>query len=194
MLKIRLWLLALLLGACASPSSYVVLLANEDGSIGKVQVNGREGATLLEKHREGAQFAGPAGKSFPVSAEQLAEHFGAALAASPKLPVTFLLYFETGGAKLTRDSADIIPLVIAEIARRPAPDVSIIGHTESVGSDETNTRVGLVRARAIGEMIRSARITPERISLESHGKRNLLVKTPDNTAEGLNRRVEVTIR
>jgi outer membrane protein OmpA-like peptidoglycan-associated protein len=30
--------------------------------------------------------------------------------------------------------------------------------------------------------------------VESHGKRNLLVPTPDNTEEVRNRRVEVTIR
>ena len=32
------------------------------------------------------------------------------------------------------------------------------------------------------------------IEIESHGERDLLRKTPDNTAEPRNRRVEITIR
>lgn len=184
------------LAGCASKpsSSYVVLLANDDGSIGKVQVSGRDGTTLLEKNREGAVIGGPTGKTFVVSEENMAKDFGAAMAASPKKPQSFLLYFETGGAKLTRESAASIPEILEEIGRRPAPDISIVGHTDTVGSDEENARLGLTRARSVAGLIDSAKLPTVKISIESHGEKNLLVATPDNTAEPRNRRVEATVR
>ena len=182
------------LAGCASKPSYVVLLANDDGSIGKVQVTGRDGTTLLEKDREGTVIGGPTGKTFIVGEESMAKDFGAAMAASPQKPQSFLLYFETGGAKLTRESEASIPGILEEIGRRPAPDISIIGHTDTVGGDEENTRLGLTRARSVAGLIDSARLRTVSISVESHGEKNLLVATPDNTAEPRNRRVEVTVR
>lgn len=184
------------LAGCASkpPSSYVVLLANDDGSIGKVQVSGRDGTTLLEKNREGTVIGDPSGKTFVVSEESMAKDFGAAMAASPQKPRSFLLHFETGGAKLTRESAASIPEILGEIGRRPAPDISIVGHTDTVGSDEENGRLGLTRARSVAGLIDGAKLPTVKISIESHGEKNLLVATPDNTAEPRNRRVEVTVR
>lgn len=192
--SLALLLAVLSLGGCAGKPSYVVLLPNDDGSIGKVQVTGRDGTTLLEKHREGTVIGGPAGKTFIVSDENLAKDFGVAMAASPKKPQSFLLYFETGGAKLTRESAASIPEILEEIGRRPAPDISIIGHTDTVGGDEENARLGLVRARSVAGLIDGARLSTVSISVESHGEKNLLVATPDNTAEPRNRRVEVMVR
>ena len=88
------WVLWLLLGsglgACAQP--YVVLLQNEDGSIGKVRVTTKEGTTILEKSREGTVLEGDAGKTFPVSEDKINKDFGAALSASPKKPVSFYSY------------------------------------------------------------------------------------------------------
>ncbi len=186
-------LIVLALGGCAA-ESYVVLVPNDDGSLGKVLVSGRNGATLLEKSREGTLIGGEKGATFIVSEEKIARDFGAALAASPKKPRSFSLYFESGGARLTAQSQAEIPAILDEIASRAAPDVSIIGHTDTVGGDEENTRLGLTRARFVGELIKDAKIPADRVSLESHGKKNLLVATPDNTAEPLNRRVEVTVR
>ncbi len=181
------------LTACAG-ESYVVLVNNDDGSLGKVMVSGRNGPTLLDKNRQATVIGGEKDKTFIVSEEKIAKDFGAALAASPKQPKSFLVYFETGGAQLTAKSEADIPLILDEIASRMASDVSIIGHTDSVGGDEQNIRIGLTRASFVGSLIKDAKIPPERISVESHGKRNQLVATPDNTAEPQNRRVEVTIR
>ena len=51
------------------------------------------------------------------------------------------------------------------------------------------------RARQIAALVgRGSKLEASSISVESHGEKNLLVATPDNTAEPRNRRVEVTIR
>ena len=183
--------LALVLGGCA-PTSYVVLL--DDGVPGKLTLTGPHGTTVLEQNRQGAALGCAAGKTFTVSEAQLQRDFGAALAASPRRPVSFLLYFETAGARLTAQSEAEIPNVLAEVAHRPAADVSVIGHTDTVGAAAVNLELGLSRARFVAGRIAEAGVAPERVAVESHGEKNLLVATPDETDEPRNRCVEITVR
>lgn len=183
----------LILGLSACSQSYVVLL-DEDGRVGKVQVATAEGTTVLERSREGAAIGGEAGKTFTVSEDQINRDFGQALAASPKKPVSFYLYFEGGGATLTRVSAADLPKILKEISLRPAPDVSVIGHTDTVGDSRDNEQLSLARAKSIASLLKEAKLDADKIVVESHGEKNLLVPTPDNTDEPRNRRVEITVR
>ncbi|RIX49004.1 MAG: OmpA family protein [Rhodocyclales bacterium GT-UBC] len=181
------------LSGCAS-KSYVVLLPDEDGSVGKVVVNNAQGTTVLQAPREGAQLGGAAGKTFVVEQAQIDRDFGVALAASPRKPATYLLYFETGGAALTAVSQADLPRIRDDIKGRPAPDISVIGHTDTAGDAEANYKLGLKRAQQVVDLLGKTNLSPERITVDSHGERNLLVKTPDGIDEPRNRRVEVNVR
>lgn len=183
----------LLLSACSQ--SYVVLLAEDDGSLGKVQVTNQQGATILEDNQEAVDLGTEAGKTFTVSAEQIKEDFGAALAASPQKPLSYYLYFEGGTTTLTAESRADVPKIIDEITkRRPAVDISVIGHTDTVGDDQLNAKLSLERAKSVAELFQDAMPDASKVTIDSHGEKNLLVPTPDNTAEAKNRRVEVTVR
>jgi peptidoglycan-associated lipoprotein len=194
---------SLIVAGCANPSptlppvpaSYVVLLDDADGTTGEVRVTTSRGTTVLGKSRQAARFAGPAGEIFEASRDRINHDFGAALAAMPARPVSFLLYFAPGGTKLSPESEGEMARILAEIAARASPDISVIGHTDTTGSNEDNERLSLDRARTVAESIgRSTRLEAGKITVESHGKKNLLVATPNNTPEARNRRVEVTIR
>ncbi|CAL93246.1 OmpA family protein [Azoarcus olearius] len=186
-------LLATLLSGCA-PRSYLVLLENTDGSTGKVIVEGSDGRRqVVERAGDGVSLAAsPA----PVATTQetLSSDFGPAMAALPPPPTSFLLYFETAAARLTPESRNQLPRVLAQVRSRPAPDISIIGHTDTVGSNADNEALGLVRARTVLKLLEAAGVTAREITVTSHGERNLLVPTADNTDEARNRRVEVTVR
>ncbi len=181
------------LSGCAS-KSYVVLLPDDDGSVGKVEVSGKAGTTLLQGPSEGTALGGPAGKTFIVEPAQIERDFGAALAARPIRPKTYLLYFETGGAALMAVSQADLPRIRDDIKGRPAPDISVIGHTDTAGDAEANYRLGLKRAQQVVELIGKTNLSPERVTVDSHGERNLLVKTADGIDEPRNRRVEVNVR
>lgn len=185
-------LFALVLSGCSQ--SYVVLLAEEDGSLGKVEVTTPQGTTLLENNRDAVNLKGEAGKTFVASEQRIKEDFGAAMAASPEKPKPFYLYFEGGTATLTAESQADIPKIIAEIKRRPAADISIIGHTDTVGDDQTNAVLSLERAKSVAALFAEAMPDAGKVTVDSHGEKNLLVATPDNTDEPRNRRVEVTVR
>jgi outer membrane protein OmpA-like peptidoglycan-associated protein len=181
------------LASCAS-KSYVVLLPDDTGAVGKVVVTTAQGTTLLSHANEGALVGADAGKTFPVDPQRLAKDFGAALDASPKSPRSFMLHFESGGATLTEDSRKEISVITAEIKRRPGADISVIGHTDTTGDAEANFQLGLKRAEIVANLLDETGIARDRMAVESHGEKNLLIRTSDNIDEPRNRRVEVTVR
>lgn len=182
---------ALLLVGCAS-KSYVVLLENPDGSTGQVIVKGQKGEQIIKTAHYGALVDGST-LAAPVEENKIRKDFGDAMAARPKMPEHYLLYFQAG-ATLTEESEALIPKIIAEAADRPAVDVSVIGHTDTVGNEKDNEELALKRATTIAELLKEKGLKVHTLSIESHGERNLLILTPDNTVETKNRRVEISIR
>ncbi len=192
---------ALLLGCSTPPppappakaQSYVVLLASPDGSVGKVVVQGSKGEQVIDQAHSAALLDGSAAPA-PVDEVRLQLDFGEAMAARPVLPQHFILYFESGGAQLTTASLALLPEILESAKQRATVDMSIIGHSDTVGKADTNAALSLKRAQAVADLIRSKGLQVEALSVESHGERNLLVPTPDETPEPRNRRVEVTLR
>ncbi len=182
-------LLALLLGGCA-PKSYVVLLPSPDGTVGEVVVKGQKGEQVLTRAGQAGSLDGSA---LQVEDKQIKQDFGDAMAALPKIPVRFLLYFKTG-TTLTAESESLIPKIVADANTRPAVDISFIGHTDTLYTDPYNNQLALKRATKVSELLAQNGLKANSVTIESHGKRNLLVQTPDNTREPRNRRVEVSIR
>lgn len=184
--------LAALLGGCAGPGSYAVLLPSPDGSVGQVQVSGPKGVQTLTQANTGSALDGST-PAFAVSAEQLQRDFGAAMAARPALPEQFLLYFERG-SELTAESKALLDTVLARAKSRTSVDISVIGHTDTQGKASANEALALERANAMALRLRELGLANAVLVVESHGERNLLVKTPDEVAEPRNRRVEITLR
>lgn len=185
--------LTTLLTACAGPQSYVALLPSPDGSIGAVVVQGQRGQQVLTRAQTGALLDGSRAP-FEVSREQLQRDFGAAMAARPALPEQFLLYFESGGSELTSESQSLLGRVVERAKAWESVDMSVIGHSDTQGAVGTNEALALQRATVIAEQLRAMGLGDIVISVESHGERNLLVPTPDDTPEPRNRRVEITLR
>ena len=184
--------LATLLAGCAGPGSYVVLLPSPDGSVGNVVVKGTQGEQMLTQARQGTALNG-ATPPFTVSQEQLTRDFGAAMVARPALPEQFLLYFERG-AELTADSKALLARVLERARARTAVDISVIGHSDTLGPAESNETLALVRANTIAAQLKELGLQNAAMTVESHGERNLLISTADEVAEPRNRRVEVTLR
>ncbi len=190
--------LVALMAACASPpdkvpGSYAVLLPNADGTLGRVVIRGPGGEQTLTQARSGASLRGDT-PAFSVSQEQLTRDFGAAMAAAPLPPEQFLLYFESGGSNLTPESRALLPQIVERARARATLDLSVIGHSDTVGKADVNESLSLKRATMIVEQLRAIGLPDASIAIESHGERNLLVPTADEVAEPRNRRVEVTLR
>lgn len=184
---------ALLSTGCAS-KSYVVLMESPDGSSGAIEVRTGKGLARVDQKGYGVNLDGRSATPYQVEQPRIDKDFSAARAAQPALPKSYLLYFRTGGAKLTAKSQAEIPEILQTVRDRGPSAVSVIGHTDTVGSKLDNEDLGLLRARAIARQLQDNGLQALELVVTSHGEGNLLVKTPDNTPEPANRRVEITIR
>ena len=120
--------------------------------------------------------------------------YAALTAALPPPPAHFTLYFFEGSTRLTPPSEPELRKVLAELAKRPGVEVQITGHTDTVGSLADNDALSLRRAREIREALALQGLNLTITRAVGRGERELLVPTPDNTAEPRNRRVEITVR
>jgi adhesin transport system outer membrane protein len=173
--------------------SYVVLLPDRDNVVGKVVVQGKAGTQVLQDAQKGVKTNGGGG-AFAVSNEQLKRDFGGAMAALPVAPERFVLYFQRGSDLLVPESKALIPRIVERAAAHPGLDMSVIGHTDTSGSDQVNEVLGRERAAFVMAQLREAGLKTDTVVEESFGKKSLEVPTPDNTKEQRNRRVEVILR
>ncbi len=187
---------ALLLSAgCASqPGAYAVLLPSPGGGVGRVAVSDAGGMRVLERPMQATTLDRRAPLDFDVDTEQLARDFGAALAAQPPLPETLVVHFETGGVRLSVESARALAAFAARVRARPAPELMVVGHTDTVGTDAFNWQLGLERARQMAAILREHGVVPLTLSIASEGERALAVETADGVDEARNRRAVVTVR
>lgn len=186
---------AVLLGACATNSDLVVLVPDPDGKVGTVVVTGAQGAATLNQAYAAARVEeGRVAQPETVNEGEIKAIFGGALAAQPARPVSFLLYFTEGTDEYVPESRAVVDGFFAEIARRKAPEVAVIGHTDRVGGVEENDALSLKRAQRVRADLIQRGVPAQSISAAGRGEREPIVKTADNVSEPRNRRVEINVR
>jgi outer membrane protein OmpA-like peptidoglycan-associated protein len=205
MQKLRSWMVlpgllgsVLLLSACAPtiPRSYVVLVPDLDGAVGQVIVSGQKGSQVLTRAGQVAGIDGNEVKA-QLAGPKLDADFSDAKAAQPTPPEHFMLYFVSGGTRLTEESEIQFTDILTRWKTRGAQaivEVVVIGHTDTVGSAENNIALSAHRAKAVADRLQAAGLKLSALTLESHGEKNPLIPTKNGVSEPRNRRVQVTIR
>jgi outer membrane protein OmpA-like peptidoglycan-associated protein len=187
----------LLLVGCAKPvrDDLYVLLPGPEGKTGALSVESGGQQAVLDQPYASARVAEP-GRVQPgtVTEQEARQAFGAALEAQPGRPTSFTVYFLEGRDELTPDSRALLTSILDEIARRPAPEIVVIGHTDRVGAVPYNDTLSLRRAERVRDELVKVGIAAERIRVAGRGEREPLVATADEVAEPRNRRVEIDVR
>jgi len=187
-------LLSAFLGACATQTGTVVLLPEKGGANTAVSVRQGDQEVVLDKPYAAAHPTTSGPRAYTSSPQEVEAQFGAALKAQPTRPASFTLYFVEGRDEFTDASKQILADVLSEIAKHPVPDIVVVGHTDTVGSDAVNDALALRRAETVRAMLVGRGLSSASIVTVGRGKRELLVPTPDNVAEPRNRRVEIVVR
>jgi outer membrane protein OmpA-like peptidoglycan-associated protein len=190
-------LLVLLMVAGCGPKSQFIVMPDPDGKVGKVEVATQKGSQILDQPWQSTEVKSidqMPGEPKVLDEKQVREMFKDALDARPDPPATYLIYFKSGGIEITADSQQMIREVLQAVKTRNPHQITVSGHTDSVGSVEFNRVLSLNRARAVASIVVSQGVAKEIIEITYHGKENQLVRTPDGVAEPRNRRVEITIR
>lgn len=114
------------------------------------------------------------------------------LSRVPYAPRAYVLYFVEGSTDLTPESMPIL-----EALRRDttvASEVQITGHTDTVGSAESNDALSRDRAVEIRAALVKQGVPVAAARTTGRGERELRIPTADGINEAGNRRVEVTLR
>ena len=172
-----------------------VIPAREDGHIGTVVVNPGPKQILLntayssvrvEQDRDAVAFV-----STPKAVEAV---FTQTRLAQPEPAVSFTTYFILGTDDLSPESEPVLQQVLAESRRRGSSEITVIGHTDRVGSEEKNDGLSLQRAERIREQLIRLGIQEDIIFATSRGEREPITETADEVPEPSNRRVEISVR
>ena len=187
---------SLVLGACATPSQdLIVLLPDKDGKVGTVVVQSQKGKAVLNTAYATARTTSDGSvQRGTASQSEVKDVFGSALAAQPSRPISFILYFESGNDEFTEESKQEVKRLLVEMARREAPDITVIGHTDLVGPDPSNDALSLQRAERVKSILAGMGIQAERILTAGRGRREPLIPTAEVVSEPRNRRVEINVR
>ena len=188
------WVLSCALVAGCASSGTIVLLPEKDGRPTAVVVREGDKELVLDQPYAAAAITPLRPRAYRASPQEVEAQFGSALAAQPARAVAITLYFILGSDELTDESKQDVDRILAEIARRPVPDVLVVGHTDAVGTDQSNDALGQQRADSMRAALIGRGIAPDNVRAISRGKRALAIPTADGIAEPRNRRVEILVR
>ena len=175
----------------------IVLLPDADtGRVGRVHVSNAAGLADLSAARASTEVTvnGAPSPVTTMSEAEVEKVFGAALSALPAIPRRFALNFQFQSEELTQGSRAVVPEILKAVKEYTAPEVVVIGHTDTVGAAAANVELGLKRAGTVRSILVAAGLDPATIEVRSHGEGDLLIQTPDGTREPRNRRVEIAVR
>lgn len=173
----------------------VVLLPDHQGLTGALLVKSAKGETTLDQPYKAADVSTDGQVETQVlDAEAVHQQFKEALLAQPPRPISYTLYFLIDKDELTPKSKLIMEQIKIELTRRPFPEITVIGHTDSLGTTAYNDALSLKRAEAMRQILVEAGISSELIRVAGRGSREMIVKTEEGISEPRNRRAEISVR
>jgi len=190
-------LVALLLAACSSPGTRVVLLPQADGTPSAVVVRAKDGEEVLSKPYQRATAAvGASGAPVvdQADAAKVQAENKPLFDMRPPLPQRYTVFFEVGTTTLTAASQQIMTEALAAALARSGGDIVVTGHTDTKGAGEQNDQLSRRRAQEVVQLFVERQFPANRIEAVGRGKRDLAVPTADEVDEPRNRRVTIEVR
>jgi iron complex outermembrane receptor protein len=114
---------------------------------------------------------------------------------TPPLPAkvarNYMVFFDFNKSDLTPDAISIVDEAAKNAGPAKATEITVTGHTDTVGSDAYNMRLSRRRAESVSAQLEKDGIPTSEIAIVAKGKHDLLVPTKDGVREPQNRRVTI---
>ena len=110
-----------------------------------------------------------------------------------KLEIPSDISFDTGRADIKANFRPVLDRFSSTLNDNPASTVSIIGHTDSTGSDAINEPLSMERAAHTRDYLATRGVSPTRIVVEGRGETEPIASNDDNAGRARNRRVEIYV-
>lgn len=110
-----------------------------------------------------------------------------------KLDIPADISFDVGRSNIKSDFAGVLNQFAGTLNANPATSVSIIGHTDSSGSDAINDPLSRDRANSARDYLISRGVAATRIATEGRGSREPVADNNTSAGRAKNRRVEIYV-
>ncbi len=110
---------------------------------------------------------------------------------APAAPRSYLVFFDFNKSDLTPQATEIVDTAAKNVGPAKVTQLTVTGHTDTVGSDAYNMRLSRRRAESVAAQLEKDGIASSEIEIVAKGKRDLLVPTADGVREPQNRRVQI---
>lgn len=187
----------LLIAACSSSGTRVVLLPQANGRPSAVVVRANGGEEILAKpYQRATASRNSTGAPVVDQADpaRIEAENRSLFDMMPPPPQRYTLYFNAGEAALTPESQITMNEALAAAAARTGGEIVVTGHTDTMGTQERNDNLSRRRAQEVRQMFADRGFPANRIQAIGRGERNLLIPTPDEVEEPRNRRVTIEVR
>jgi outer membrane protein OmpA-like peptidoglycan-associated protein len=108
-------------------------------------------------------------------------------------PKQFIVYFGFNKCNITPEADQVLSEAASAAKSDGGARVSIVGHTDTVGSDSYNQKLSQCRANAAKSGLVGKGVPADAISTSGRGETDLLVKTDNNVKEPQNRRATIDL-
>jgi iron complex outermembrane receptor protein len=113
------------------------------------------------------------------------------VAPAPAVPHSYLVFFDFNKSDLTPQAVTIVDQAAKNAETTKVTQLTVTGHTDTVGSDAYNMRLSRRRAESVAAQLEKDGVPSSEIQIVAKGKRDLLVPTADGVKEPQNRRVQI---
>jgi iron complex outermembrane receptor protein len=104
---------------------------------------------------------------------------------------SYMVFFDFNKSDLTPQAVSIVDQAAANAGPAKVTQLTVTGHTDTVGSDAYNMRLSRRRAESVAAELEKQGIPSSEIEIVAKGKHDLLVPTGDGVREPQNRRVQI---
>lgn len=110
-----------------------------------------------------------------------------------KLEIPADVSFDTGRSDIKSNFRPVLDRFAQTLNENPAATVSIIGHTDSTGTDAVNQPLSIDRAAHTRDYLAQRGVASNRIAIEGRGSREPIASNTDASGRARNRRVEIYV-
>lgn len=110
-----------------------------------------------------------------------------------KLDIPSDISFATGRSDVSSSFAPILNQFATSLNQNPVTTVTIIGHTDSTGSDAINNPLSIDRANSTRNYLVARGVAGNRIATDGRGSREPIADNNTNEGRAKNRRVEIYV-
>ncbi len=135
------------------------------------------------------------GSMCAISSEDARAMLDEALAACASVPgpANYVVYFGFDLWNLTDAARDTLDEVVGAVQEMGTQALSVVGHTDTMGSVEYNQGLSERRADSVADYLENRGIPRGAMTLAGRSELEPAVQTGDQVREPLNRRVEITL-